>query len=119
MTKTTAYTSKSFSKVQRGAHCFEPIWKTEIHPDLFKMLLHQNSDIEPFFWKFQETESRLRNEVEKIKKKMAVTIHELEMSLDAANKSNVQLQNTSKQQSTRIMELTQGLDHANKNLQVY
>lgn len=46
----------------------------------------------------QETESRLRNEVEKIKKKMAVTIHELEMSLDAANKSNVQLQNSSKQQ---------------------
>jgi hypothetical protein len=35
---------------------------------------------------------RLRNEVEKIKKKMAVTIHELEMSLDAANKNNLQLQ---------------------------
>ena len=46
----------------------------------------------------QETESRLRNEVEKIKKKMAVTIHELEMSLDAANKNSVQLQNSSKQQ---------------------
>ena len=29
---------------------------------------------------------------------MAVTIHELEMSLDAANKNSVQLQNSSKQQ---------------------
>lgn len=36
-----------------------------------------------------------------MKKKMAVTITELEMSLDAANKGNVQLQNTCKTQQTR------------------
>merc|ERR1712226_869165 len=34
-----------------------------------------------------EAESRLKNEVEVIKKKMSITITELEMSLDASNKS--------------------------------
>jgi len=74
-------------------------------------------EIESLTVRLQETESRLRNEVEKIKKKMAVTIHELEMSLDAANKNGVQLQNSSKQQATRILELTGALDGANKKLQ--
>merc|ERR1712012_1347409 len=60
--------------------------------------------------RLQETESRLRNEVEKMKKKMSVTIAELEMSLDASNKANVQLQNSSKAQATKIMELTQIID---------
>ena len=55
-----------------------------------------------FSLNFKETESRLRNEVEKIKKKMAVTIHELEMSLDAANKNNVQLQVTITAKLVRI-----------------
>ena len=53
--------------------------------------------------RLQEAESRLKNEVEKMKKKMAVTITELEMSLDGANKSNVQLQNTCKTQQTRYV----------------
>merc|ERR1719153_1074959 len=43
-----------------------------------------------------EAESRLKNEVEVIKKKMSITITELEMSLDASNKSNAQLQNSCK-----------------------
>merc|ERR1711993_193480 len=67
-------------------------------------------EIESLTVRLQETESRLRNEVEKIKKKMSVTIAELEMSLDASNKANVQLQNTSKAQVTKIMELTTILD---------
>merc|ERR1712117_875165 len=46
-----------------------------------------------------EAESRLKNEVEVIKKKMSITITELEMSLDASNKSNAQLQNTCKVQN--------------------
>merc|ERR1712141_245114 len=66
--------------------------------------------------RLSETESRLRNEVEKIKKKMSVTIAELEMSLDASNKANVQLQNSSKAQVTKIMELTSVLDKTNIKL---
>merc|ERR1719232_974331 len=49
------------------------------------------TEIETLTARLHETEARLKNEVEKIKKKMAVTITELEMSLDASNKSNVQL----------------------------
>merc|ERR1712226_1137998 len=67
-------------------------------------------EIESLTVRLQETESRLRNEVEKMKKKMSVTIAELEMSLDASNKENVQLQNSSKVQATKIMELTQIID---------
>ena len=43
-----------------------------------------------------EAESRLKNEVEVIKKKMSITITELEMSLDGSNKGNAQMQNTIK-----------------------
>merc|ERR1711997_357783 len=68
------------------------------------------TEIESLTVRLSETESRLRNEVEKIKKKMSVTIAELEMSLDASNKANVQLQNSSKAQATKIIELTQIID---------
>merc|ERR1711981_1354192 len=73
-------------------------------------------EIESLTVRLSETESRLRNEVEKIKKKMSVTIAELEMSLDASNKANVQLQNSSKAQATKIMELTSILDKTNIKL---
>merc|ERR1712203_1348645 len=60
--------------------------------------------------------AQLKNEVEKIKKKMAVTITELEMSLDASNKNNGQLAMASKAQQQKILELTAALDQANMNL---
>merc|ERR1719167_1497514 len=63
-----------------------------------------------------ESESRLKNEVEVIKKKMSVTITELEMSLDASNKSNAQLQNNCKMQATKIMELTTAYEDVNRKL---
>ena len=59
---------------------------------------------------------RLKVEVEKIKKKMSVTITELEMSLDAANKANNGLQNAGKAQATKIMELTSILEKTNQKL---
>merc|ERR1712088_1154918 len=74
------------------------------------------TEIESLTVRLSETESRLRNEVEKIKKKMSVTIAELEMSLDASNKANVQLQNSSKAQVTKIMELTSIIDKTNIKL---
>merc|ERR1719320_1526269 len=55
--------------------------------------------------KLTDSENRLKVEVEGIKKKMAITITELEMSLDASNKSNSQLQNTTKIQAQRIMKV--------------
>merc|ERR1711997_420429 len=70
--------------------------------------------IETLTSKLVQTEAQLKNEVEKIKKKMAVTITELEMSLDASNKCNGQLTLASKAQQQKIMELTSALDNAKK-----
>merc|ERR1719219_1068178 len=55
-------------------------------------------------------------EVEAIKKKMAITITELEMALDASNKSNGQLQMTAKGQAEKIMQLSGAYDDVNKKL---
>merc|ERR1711962_1289973 len=73
-------------------------------------------EIETLSRRLAESESRLKNEVEVIKKKMSVTITELEMSLDASNKSNAQLQNNCKMQATKIMELTAAYDDVNRKL---
>jgi len=74
------------------------------------------AEIDSLSRRLAESESRLKNEVETIKKKMTVTITELEMSLDASNKGNMQLQNTAKQQAAKIMELTAAYDDVNKKL---
>merc|ERR1712142_1376004 len=63
-----------------------------------------------------DSESKLKVEVEAIKKKMAITITELEMALDASNKSNGQLQMTAKGQAEKIMQLTSAYDDAQKKL---
>jgi len=73
-------------------------------------------EIETLTRRLAEAESRLKNEVEVIKKKMSVTITELEMSLDASNKGNMQLQNTAKVQAAKIMELTAAYDDVNRKL---
>merc|ERR1719490_480186 len=66
--------------------------------------------------KLAEAESRLKNEVEVIKKKMSITITELEMSLDASNKGNAQLQNTCKIQNEKIMQLTSAYEDVNRKM---
>merc|ERR1712142_630474 len=63
-----------------------------------------------------DSESKLKVEVEAIKKKMAITITELEMALDASNKSNGQLQMTAKGQAEKIMQLTSAYDDVYKKL---
>lgn len=49
-----------------------------------------------------EAEAKLKTEVARIKKKMQAQITELEMSLDAANKHNIDLQKTIKRQAIQI-----------------
>merc|ERR1711970_1338311 len=66
--------------------------------------------------KLHDCEAKLKNEVEVIKKKMSITITELEMSLDGSNKSNVQLQNTCKVQGEKIMQLTSAYEDVNRKL---
>merc|ERR1712029_989963 len=73
-------------------------------------------EIETLTKRLMETENRLKVQVEQIKKKMSVTITELEMSLDAANKANNGLQNNGKIQATKIIELTSILEKTNQKL---
>ena len=63
-----------------------------------------------------EAESRLKNEVEVIKKKMSITITELEMSLDGSNKGNAQLQQTVKVQNDKMMQLSAAYEDVNRKL---
>ena len=74
-------------------------------------------EIDSLSVRLQEAESRLKNEVEKMKKKMAMTITELEMSLDAANKNNATLQNTVNSQQVKIQELTAIYEETRQKLQ--
>jgi len=49
-----------------------------------------------------EAETKLKTEVTRIKKKLHIQITELEMSLDVANKNNIELQKTIKKQSLHL-----------------
>lgn len=49
-----------------------------------------------------EAETKLKTEVTRIKKKLQIQITELEMSLDVANKNNIELQKTIKKQSLHL-----------------
>lgn len=64
-----------------------------------------------------EAETRLKSEVTKIKKKMQITITELEMTLDTANKTNIDLQKTLKKQSLQLHELQVAYDDLQRQLQ--
>ena len=49
-----------------------------------------------------EAETKLKTEVTRIRKKMQITITELEMTLDVANKNNIELQKSIKKQSLQL-----------------
>lgn len=74
-------------------------------------------DIEMLNSRVVEAETRLKSEVSKIKKKFQLTITELEMSLDTANKTNIDLQKTCKKQSITLQELQVHYDELQRGLQ--
>jgi len=59
-------------------------------------------EIEQMSVRLMEAETKLKTEVTRIKKKFQVQITEMEMSLDVANKNNIELQKTIKKQSITI-----------------
>ncbi|EEZ99688.1 Paramyosin, short form-like Protein [Tribolium castaneum] len=75
-------------------------------------------EIEQLNARVVEAETRLKTEVQRIKKKLQIQITELEMSLDAANKTNIDLQKTIKKQSLQLTELTAHYDEVQRQLQV-
>lgn len=49
-----------------------------------------------------EAETKLKTEIQRIRKKMTLTITELEMTLDVANKNNIEMQKSIKKQSLQL-----------------
>jgi len=49
-----------------------------------------------------EAETKLKTEVQRIRKKLQITITELELTLDVANKNNIELQKSLKKQSLQL-----------------
>lgn len=71
------------------------------------MLIFLNSkqtsiEIEQLSARVVEAETKLKSEVQRVKKKLQIHITELELSLDVANKSNIDLQKTIKKQSLTL-----------------
>jgi chromosome segregation ATPase len=64
-----------------------------------------------------EAETKLKSEIQRIKKKFQIHITELEMSLDVANRTNIDLQKTIKKQSLQLTELTALYEELQRQLQ--
>lgn len=64
-----------------------------------------------------EAETKLKSEIQRIKKKFQIHITELEMSLDVANRTNLDLQKTIKKQSLQLTELTVIYEELQRQLQ--
>ncbi|CAG9840230.1 unnamed protein product [Diabrotica balteata] len=75
-------------------------------------------EIEQLNARVVEAETRLKTEVTRIKKKLQIQITELEMSLDSANKLNLDLQKTIKKQSLQLTEIQVHYDEIQRQLQV-
>lgn len=75
-------------------------------------------EIEQLNARVVEAETKLKTEVARIKKKLQIQITELEMSLDAANKTNIDLQKTIKKQSLTLTELQAHYDEVQRQLSV-
>jgi chromosome segregation ATPase len=75
-------------------------------------------EIEQLNARVVEAETKLKSEVARIKKKLQIQITELEMSLDSANKTNIDLQKTVKKQSLQLTEITAHYDEVQRQLQV-
>lgn len=59
-------------------------------------------EIEQLTARLVEAETKLKTEIQRLKKKYQIQITELEMSLDVANKNNIELQKTIKRQALQI-----------------
>lgn len=74
-------------------------------------------EIEQLNARVVEAETKLKTEVARIKKKLQIHITELEMSLDVANKTNLDLQKVVKKQSLQLTELQSHYDDVQRQLQ--
>ncbi|KAH9362511.1 hypothetical protein HPB48_015575 [Haemaphysalis longicornis] len=74
-------------------------------------------EVEQLNMRLAEAEAKLKTEIARLKKKYQAQITELEMSLDAANKQNLDLQKIIKKQAVQITELQAHYDEIHRQLQ--
>lgn len=74
-------------------------------------------EIEQLNARVVEAETKLKSEIIRIRKKLQIHITELEMSLDVANKTNIDLQKTIKKQSLQLTEITALYEEIQRQLQ--
>ncbi|XP_052861114.1 paramyosin, long form-like [Anopheles cruzii] len=74
-------------------------------------------EIEQLNARVVEAETKLKSEVQRIKKKLQIQITELEMSLDVANHTNIELQKTIKKQSFQLTEMQAHYEEIQRQLQ--
>jgi len=87
--------------------------------EAFESLKKQMSiEIDQLNCRLVEAETKLKTEVTRIRKKLQITITELEMSLDVANKNNIELQKSIKKQSLQLTELTSMYEESQRQLHI-
>lgn len=74
-------------------------------------------EIEQLTARVVDAEAKLKTEITRIKKKFQITITELEMSLDVANHTNIDLQKTIKKQSMQLTEISASYEELQRQLQ--
>uniref|UniRef100_A0A182JRF5 Paramyosin n=1 Tax=Anopheles christyi TaxID=43041 RepID=A0A182JRF5_9DIPT len=74
-------------------------------------------EIEQLNARVVEAETKLKSEVQRIKKKLQIQITEMEMSLDVANHTNIELQKTIKKQSLQLTEMQAHYEEIQRQLQ--
>lgn len=87
---------------------------------LYFIFIHSKQtsiEIEQLNARVVEAETKLKSEVLRIKKKFQIQITELEMSLDVANHTNIDLQKTIKKQSLQLTEITAHYEELQRQLQ--
>ncbi|XP_041986361.1 paramyosin, short form isoform X2 [Aricia agestis] len=109
----TEYIEK-LNEIKKTLNQFE-----QINTSLFIDRSKQTSiEIEQLNARVVEAETKLKTEVTRIKKKLQIQITELELSLDVANKTNIDLQKTIKKQSLQLTEIQAHYDEVQRQLQV-
>jgi len=91
---------------------------TEKDEELESTKKQMSIEIDQLNSRLVEAETKLKTEVTRIRKKMQITITELEMTLDVSNRNNIELQKSIKKQSLQLQELQSMYDETQRQLQI-
>jgi len=109
-----------FLKVSAEYHTYRTETERKLlakEDELDSMRKHMAQEVDALNARVVEAETRLKSEVTKIKKKMTITITELEMQIDTVNKSNIDLQKVNKKCTIQLQELQMHYDELQRQMQ--